>query len=122
MFAAINCRFAKRRRIFMKIKSSVKAGECTEWQCGSNHNHTVARGLKIRTSVKAGENPTGAGNGSNQNHNQTVTRGLKIKSGVKAGGLNTTNHNQTAARGLKVKSGVKAGGIRLSDILVSQFS
>jgi hypothetical protein len=77
----------------MKIKTNVKAG-------GSHmqHNQKVARGLKTRTNVKAGENPNGAGNGSNQNHNQTVTRGLKVKSGA------------------------KAGAIRLSDVLVTSYS
>jgi hypothetical protein len=33
----------------MKIKTNVKAGGVT-----SNHNQTMARGLKVRTAIKAG--------------------------------------------------------------------
>jgi hypothetical protein len=35
----------------MKIKTNVKAGGST------NHSQTVARGLKVKTSIKAGFNP-----------------------------------------------------------------
>ena len=56
----------------MKIKTNVKAGG---WL--SNHNQTVACGLKVKSSVKAG--------GWSSNHNQTAARGLKVKSGIKAG-------------------------------------
>ena len=83
----------------MKIKSNVQAGVlgwCT------NHNQTIARGLKVKTNVKA--------DGHESQHNQTVARGLKVKSNVKAGLLGCdNNHNQTVTCGLKVKSGVKAG-------------
>jgi hypothetical protein len=33
----------------MKIKTTVKAG-----MLAGNHNHTVTRGLKVKTNVKAG--------------------------------------------------------------------
>lgn len=93
----------------MKIKTNVKAGVVSQGDPPpippvSNHNQTVARGLKVKSSAKAG--------GIHLNHNQTVSCGLKVKSSVKAGSL-SDNHNQTVARGLKVKTNVKAGGIPL---------
>ena len=42
----------------MKIKTRIKAGldaTCPRWGCGTNHNQTMVRGLKIKTNVKAGE-------------------------------------------------------------------
>ena len=74
-----------------QIETNIKAGGAT-----GNHNQTVARGLKVKTNVKAG---------AWTNHNQTTARSLKVKSGVKTGAWN--NHNQTV--GLKVKTNVKAG-------------
>jgi hypothetical protein len=35
----------------MKIKTNVKAGEATQ-----QHNQTVARGLKVKAGIKAGQN------------------------------------------------------------------
>jgi hypothetical protein len=88
-----------------KIKTNGKAGAA---RISLNHNQTVARGLRVRTSVKAGFKPQPDPPGVTSNHNQTVAHGLRIKSGVKAGGL-SENHNQTVVRGLRVKSNVKAG-------------
>jgi hypothetical protein len=86
----------------VKIRTNVKAGiDCNTQQCGGNHNQTVARGLKVKTNVKAGK--------MRMQHNQTVSHGLKVKTNVKAGYM-SPQHNQTVARGLKVKTDIKAGG------------
>ena len=58
----------------MKIKTNVKAGVIIFGR--SNHNQTMARGLKVKTNAKAS---------SWSNHNQTVTLGLKVNTNVKAG-------------------------------------
>jgi hypothetical protein len=61
----------------MKIKTNMKAGKHDGGIWEQQHNQTVARGLKVKTNVKAGEIPV--------QHNQTVARGLKVKTGIKAG-------------------------------------
>ena len=70
----------------MKIKTRVKAGKADEEH---NHNQKVARGLKVKTNVKAGVTgdckPTECGG----NHNQTMAKGLKVKTGVKVGQADT---------------------------------
>jgi hypothetical protein len=46
------------RRRTMKIKTNVKAGATGGAGAGRiNHNQTVARGLKVKTTVKAGTFP-----------------------------------------------------------------
>ena len=64
----------------MKINTNVKTGRVS-----GNHNQTVARGLKVKTNVKAGNHGQCPIITCGDNHNQTVARGLKVKTGVKAG-------------------------------------
>lgn len=66
----------------MKIRSNVKAGALS-----ANHNQT-AKGLRVKSNVKAGNNGRII-----SNHNQTL-KGLRVRSSVKAGGIRW-NHNQT---------------------------
>jgi hypothetical protein len=58
----------------MKIRSNVKAGGYN-----SNHNQTIARGVRVKSNVKAGTGPDGT------NHNQMIARGVRVKSNVRAG-------------------------------------
>jgi len=105
MIAEINSGLNEKEKKTMRIKMNVRTEGLT-----TNHNQTVARGLKVRTSAKAG-----AIGPDFRNHNQTVTRGLKVKTNTKAGAvgpeIKASNRNQTVARGLKVKAKVKAGAI-----------
>ena len=71
----------------MKIKTNVKASRGTVWPPPPppppNHNQTVAKGLKVKTDVKAGatNGDVRVGSGSSL----TAARGLKVKTGIKAG-------------------------------------
>jgi hypothetical protein len=38
----------------MKVRTNMKAGTLPPGPCIVNHNQTVARGLKVKTNVKAG--------------------------------------------------------------------
>ena len=60
----------------MKIKTRVKAGKAVD-AGPKNHNQTVSRSLKVKSSVKAGE--------MTMQHNQRMAKGLKVKTSVKAG-------------------------------------
>jgi len=70
----------------MRIKTILKGGRIS-----LNHNQQIrrdgskARGLKVRTNVKAGRIA----------YNQRVAGGLRVKSKLRAGGVRLQNHNQT---------------------------
>jgi hypothetical protein len=75
---AINTYFHRKEK--MKIRTEIKAGtRRTEEE--HNHNQTVARGLKVKTNVKACY--------ISAQHNHTMARGLKVKTGIKAGQADT---------------------------------
>jgi len=50
IFAAIDCKFSKKEKINMKIKTNVRADEMQMQQ-----NQTMAHGLKVKSGVKAGK-------------------------------------------------------------------
>jgi hypothetical protein len=67
-------------------------------------------GLKVKTSLKAGQGVVPQGS-LTSNHNQSLVRAqpkpaFKVKTSLKAGSL-TTNHNHTQIRPLPIKSGLK---------------
>ena len=52
----------------MKIKTNVKAGDNPGGKGSVNHNHTVARGLKVKSNVRAGGIRGAQGDGPTTNH------------------------------------------------------
>jgi hypothetical protein len=82
----------------MQAKSTASAGSLI-----GNHNETQGPGLRVKSSVKAGDW------GLTVNHNETQASRVRIKSSVKAGSW--ANHNETQACGLRVKSAVRAGAL-----------
>jgi hypothetical protein len=64
----------------VKVKTAIKSGGLN-----MNHNETQVRagGLKVQTSIKAGEWPP------TTNHNEAQVRpaGLKVQTSIKAGGV-----------------------------------
>jgi hypothetical protein len=88
----------------------------------SENTKNKAKGMRVKSSIKAGDDCQDGYSlmGKCHNHNQTVVReakSLRVKSNVKAGVLGcSNNHNQAVRReskSLRVKSSVKAGEVQM---------
>ncbi len=85
----------------LKVQSSLKAGFNPQpdppGRSEKNHSQTLARGLKVKTNVKAG--------GLTTNHNQTLLReakqGLRVKTNLKAGHKATLTVRKAGAKELE---------------------
>jgi hypothetical protein len=70
---------SKKGKTTVKIKANLKARKLA-----TKHSRNTARGLKVKTNVKAGDGGAEP-NRVTANHNQTTARGVRVKTGVRAG-------------------------------------